>query len=157
MESQLDILAESLEKKIVILQRLQNYSAQQEQALNQEELDLEAFDILVEKKDKQIDQLTRLDSGFEILYRKLAAELEGNKDNYKPQIKRIQGLISRVMDLSMSIEAQEKRNKKAVEDFFASQRSQIRQGRRSSKAAMDYYKHMSKSSYVMPQFFDDKK
>lgn len=157
MENQLDILAESLEKKIVILQRLQEYSNQQEQVLAQEHMDLEAFDALVEKKDKQIDQLTRLDSGFEILYRKLAQELEGNRDKYAAQIKHLQGLVSQVMDMSVSIQTQEQRNKKLVEDFFSGQRAQIRQGRKSSKAAYDYYKNMSKSNYVMPQFFDGKK
>lgn len=156
MNSQLDILAESLEKKIVILQRLQEYSVQQEQALHSEEMDLEAFDELVNKKDALVDQITRLDSGFEILYRKLAKELEEGKDRYAEQIKKLQGLIGQVMDMSVSIEAQEQRNKKLVEDFFASQRNQIRQGRKNSKAAYDYYKNMNRSNYVMPQFFDDK-
>ncbi|MBQ7926276.1 MAG: flagellar export chaperone FlgN [Lachnospiraceae bacterium] len=157
MENQLDILAESLEKKIVILQRLQEYSAQQEQVLDREDMDLEAFDALVEKKDKQIDQLNKLDSGFEILYRKLSKELEGNRDKYAKQIKRLQELIAQVMEMSVSIQAQEQRNKTRVEAFFAGQRAQIRQGRKSSKAAYDYYKNMSKSNYVMPQFFDGKK
>ncbi len=157
MESQLDILTESLEKKITILQRLDEYCTQQEAVLAQDDFDLGAFDILVDKKDKQIDQLTRLDSGFDILYRKLAQELEGNKEKYAPQIKKIQGLISQVMDLSVGIQAKEQRNKKLVEDFFSGQRDQIRQGRKSSRAAYDYYKNMSKSSYVMPQFFDGKK
>ncbi len=156
MNSQLDILAESLEKKIVILQRLQEYSKEQEQALQSEQMDLEAFDELVEKKDALVDQITRLDSGFEITYRKLARELEGNKERYADQIKKLQGLIAQVMDLSVSIEAQEQRNKKLVENFFSGQREQIRQGRRSSRAAYDYYKNMNKSNYVMPQFFDDK-
>ncbi len=157
MGNQLDILAESLEKKIVILQRLQEYSTQQEQVLAQENMDLEAFDALVEKKDKQIDQLNRLDIGFETLYRKLSKELEGNREKYAEQIKRLQGLVSQVMEMSVSIQAQEQRNKAQVEAFFAGQRAQIRQGRKSSKAAYDYYKNMNRSNYVMPQFFDGKK
>ena len=57
----------------------------------------------------------------------------------------------------MAIQAQEARNKKLIEDYFRKEREGIRVGRKSSKAAINYYKNMSGSSVVMPLFMDDKK
>ena len=48
-------------------------------------------------------------------------------------------------------------NKKLVEDFFRRERDGIKIGRKSTKAAIGYYKTMSKTAVVAPQFMDSKK
>lgn len=56
----------------------------------------------------------------------------------------------------MTIQAQEARNKKLVEDYFRRERKQLGQTRKNSQAAFDYYKNMSQSNLLPPQFMDSK-
>jgi len=118
---------------------------------------LDGFDAAVEEKGRLIEQLTRLDDGFEIMYAKLAAELEGNRDKYAAEIRALQQQISEITELSVSTQVQEKRNKQLIESFFARERSNIAQSRKTSKAAFDYYKRMSNVEHVPPQIYDTKK
>lgn len=157
MESQLNILSESLDKKIGILEKLQEYSAEQEKVFRDAQPDLERFDELVDQKDELIDQLTRLDDGFEVMYAKLEAELSEKRAQYAEKIRQMQQKIKKITDLSVTVQTQEQRNKKLVEDYFSRERATIKQGRTNSKAAYDYYKNMSATQYAAPQFYDSKK
>ena len=94
---------------------------------------------------------------FEKLYANVAEELKGNREQYAKQIKTLQGLVTEVTDTSVAIQAQEARNKKQVEAFFVKERKKLHMNRKTSKAAINYYKTMNKSSVIMPQFMDDKK
>ncbi len=154
MRNRLSILEESLDKKLELLGQIQEYNALQEKSFSEGSADLEGFDEAVERKGELIEKLNRLDDGFEALYQGLSEELAKNRGQYAEQIRALQGKIAKVMELSVSIQAQEKRNKKLIEDYFAGQRAGIRKNRRSSKAAYDYYKSMSNSD--MPRFYDNK-
>ena len=156
MNTQLEILSESLDKKYAVLLEIQKYNEEQEKVFLDETVKLQDFDAAVEEKGKLIEKLSRLDTGFEALYQRLADELQQNRERYGEQIKSIQQKIAAVTDLSISIQAQEARNKRLIEDFFSKERAQIKQGRQSSKAAYDYYKNMSKSNFIPPQFMDSK-
>lgn len=156
MESQLNILSESLDRKIEILDRLQQYSEEQERILQSEPVDLEKFDLTVDQKDELINQLSRLDEGFELLYEGLAEELKDQRQKYAGRIKELQQKITQVTEMSVSIEAQERRNKKLVENYFAREREGIKQKRINSHAAFDYYKNMSKSQMPSSQYYDSK-
>lgn len=156
MENQLNILSESLDKKIEILKKLQQYSVEQEKVFQSTLVDLDKFDELVDRKDEMITTLMRLDDGFEVMYAKLAKELENNRQKYATQIKELQRKVAEVTDLSVAVQTLEKRNKKLVEDYFAKERAQIKQGRTNSRAAYDYYKNMSASQLTSSQFYDSK-
>lgn len=156
MENQLTILAESLEKKIKVLEQIQEYNKRQEQVFTAEQVDMGDFDEAVEEKGRLIEQLTRLDEGFESLYAGLAKQLEGNRERYAEEIRGLQRQISVITEMSVAIQVQEKRNKQLVEQFFAKERAGIRQNRKVSKAAYDYYKKVNNTSYTPPQFYDNK-
>lgn len=157
IENYLTILEDSLKQKIAILDEITKLNTEQEALLKQEDLSLEEFDDCVNKKDVLIQKLGELDEGFDSLYEKIREQLLANKEAYKTQITRIQQLISQVTEKSVSIQAQEARNKKAVEDYFAKERQQLREGRQNSKAAYDYYKNMNNTNVVPPHFMDQKK
>lgn len=157
MENQLTILSESLDKKLQILKEIQEYNKKQEQSFLEETADLEGFDAAIEEKGRLIEKLGRLDEGFEAVYDRLAAELNGNREKYKTQIAELQDKIRQVTELGVSIQAQEQRNKKLVEQYFAKAHSNIRQDRKNSKAAYDYYKSMSGSAVTQSRFMDSKK
>ena len=153
----LTLLEESLQNKLQVMDEIQQYNLRQQEIFQSEEVDLDRFDEYVEEKGNLIEKLSSLDNGFERLYAKVAKELADNRDKYKDQIKRLQELVTKVTETSVTIQAQEARNKKLIEDFFQRARDGIRNDRKTSKAAYDYYKNMSKSSVVLPQFMDKKK
>lgn len=156
MENQLNILSESLDRKIQVLQDIQEYNARQEQAFRQEQADLDGFDEAMEEKDRLIEKLNLLDEGFETLYEKVAESLKNNREQYAPQIKKLQEKITQVMDLSVSVQAQEARNKKLIEEYFAKARTGLKRNRQNSRAAYGYYKSMSGGDYGSSQFVDSK-
>ncbi len=153
----LEILEESLQKKSAVLDEIMAYNNAQENLLKEDKVSMEALDANMDQKDRLIGKLTELDEGFEALYERIRDQLSGNKDAYKPQIRRLQELISQVTEKSVSVQAQEARNKKLVEDYFLKERNQLRQGKKASKAAYGYYKSMSNSNVVPSQFMDQKK
>ncbi len=156
-ENYLDILEESLEKKLCIMDEIQKYSLCQQEVFQAQDVELEKFDEYVDKKSALVEQLTALDNGFERLYENVSRELQDNREKYAGQIARLQALVSKVMEQSVAIQAQEARNKKLVEDYFHRERKNIARNRKSSKAAYDYYKSMSGSGYDSSQFYDNKK
>ena len=151
------LLEESLRKKLQVMAEVQKYNLHQQELFQSGMADIDKFDEYVEEKGLLIDKLNALDSGFDKLYANVAAELKDNRAQYAEQIRRLQGLVTEVTDASVAIQAQEARNKKLIEDFFRKQRDGIRMGRKSSKAALGYYKTMSKSAVVAPQLMDKKK
>lgn len=152
----LNVLEESLEKKLQIMAKIQEFNLRQQEILQAQDVEVEKFDECVDRKGELIEELTALDSGFEALYENLSKELQGNREKYAERIKRLQELISDVMEQSVAIQAQEARNKKLVEDFFRKERVNIAQNRKNSRAAYDYYKSMSHSNVAPPQFLDSK-
>lgn len=157
MESQLTILSESLDKKLEVLRKIQEYNRRQEEVFSAEKVDMSLFDDAVEEKQRLIDEVVRLDDGFEIMYEKLAGELEGNRQRYAAQIRELQAKVAEVTELSVSVQAQEARNKKLIESYFAKERANIGQRRKSARSAFDYYKSMSSTGYAQPQLYDSKK
>jgi len=102
MENQLTILSESLDKKLEVLQKIREYNKRQEEIFSAEKVDMSLFDDAVEEKQRLIDEVVRLDEGFEILYEKLAKELEGNRQRYAAQIRELQAKVAKVTELSVS-------------------------------------------------------
>lgn len=156
MDNYLKILEESLRKKLQVLDEIQAYNEKQKQVFQSDSVEMDEFDAAVEEKGKLIEQISKLDEGFEVLYSNVAKELEGNKEKYVTQIQTLKQLVQQVTEKGVSIQAQEARNKALIESYFAKEREQIRQGRQASKAAYDYYKNMSNTNTVPPQFLDSK-
>lgn len=157
IENYLGILEESLQKKLLVLNEIIEYNNKQEKLLKQENVSLDELDDNMNQKDVLIQKLLKLDEGFEVLYERIREQLINNKEKYKEQIKRLQNMISEVTEKSVSIQAQETRNKKMIEDYFRKGKQQLRQGRQASKAAYDYYKNMNNTNVVPPQIMDQKK
>ena len=157
VSASLDMLEESLVKKIEILRDMQEENDKQRDALkNPETLELQAFDDAVEKKGEMIDQLLLMDEGFQSLFDKVKEEIGNNKDKYKDQIQRMKQHIEEITSLSASIEASERRNKKLAEEYFSYTRHQMNEGKQTSAAAFNYYRTMTNFKDIPPQFLDEK-
>lgn len=153
----LTILIESLQKKSKVLDEISAYNERQSQLFKSGDASLETFDSLVEEKGKLIEALVKLDEGFETLYDRIAEEVATNKALYADQIRQLQEWIKKVTDQSVAIQAQETRNKDLVENYFRRQKEQLKSKKQSSQVAINYYKNMSRTSVVPPQFLDSKK
>lgn len=156
-EQYLTALQESLHKKNKLLDEIISISNQQSKLLTVTPVSFEEFDQCVNDKDICIEQLNKLDEGFELLYDRVSEELKTNKEKYKPWIAKTQELISQIVEKSVAVQAIEKRNKQAVEAAFRNEREAIGKGKRSAQTAMNYYRNMSGGNVVSPQFMDQKK
>ncbi|MBQ6408903.1 MAG: hypothetical protein IJJ64_12805 [Butyrivibrio sp.] len=157
ISASLDMLEESLVKKIEIMKKIEEENTRQKEILsNSDDVDLEAFDKTLDIKGEYIDELEKLDDGFQSLFDRVKQEVGDNKKTYADQIKRMQELIHEIMDRSASIEAAEHRNKKLAENYFSSEREKMATGKRSSAAAFNYYTTMNNFKDIPPQFLDTK-
>lgn len=80
IENYLEILEKSLEKKILVLDEIEDYTVKQESLLKKEKVSMEELDANMEQKDGLIRKLTDLDEGFETLYDRVKEQLNTNKD-----------------------------------------------------------------------------
>ncbi len=156
MNNCLSVLAESLDMKLEVLLKIKEYTDKQKAVFEEESPDIDEFDSLVDDKDVLVDKLISLDDGFERLYQDISNELSTNRSKYSAQIKQLQDKIGTITELSASIQAQESRNKKMIEDYFAKERQGIKKNRVNSKAAYDYYRNMTGINVISSGFMDEK-
>lgn len=157
IDNYLQILEESLRKKVAVLKQIDIENIEQERVLKEEKVSLEDFEAGVDRKALLIEELERLDQGFERLYDRIKEQLLQGRAQYKEQIVRLQNLISDITDASVKVRAQEERNKKLVEKSFSNRRNEINSERMRAKSALDYYNRLSGPSGGMAPRFMDKK
>ncbi len=156
MNNCLSVLGESLDMKLNVLSKIKEYTDKQKAVFEDESPDIDSFDKLVDEKDILVDKLISLDDGFEKLFQEISDELSSNRAKYSVQIKQLQDKIGIITELSASIQAQESRNKKMIEDYFTKERQGIKQNRVNSKAAYDYYRNMTGMNVISSGFMDEK-
>ena len=152
----MDMLVECLEKKNQILDNLTAINKKQTALIQNEDFSLTEFDKCVDEKGILIDNILKLDSGFEGLYNKVGKTVADNPSAYKGQLSKMQKLITEITEKSVSVQAEEERNKALIESRFNREKSRIKSGRSSSKVAMDYYNSMNKLNHIDSQFWDKK-
>ena len=162
-ESYLEIMVRSLDRKIEILNRIEQENRKQRDLLDfpvqekeaEEVFEEEAFQRTVEEKGRLIEELLKLNEGFDLLFAKVQKELSGQWDDYRSQVRTMQEKIRMVTELSSRIQVQEQRNKALVDRYFSEERTKIKIGKRSTASAMKYYQTMNKTQHVGPQMFDE--
>lgn len=135
-------LIDSLSKKIEVLEAIHEKDEEQLRIAKTSPFSYEEFDKNSEEKGVLIYRLNKLDEGFELVYEKVREELSSNKESYKSEIKKMQELITRITDLSTKIQAEEVRNKAAMEKAFKSEKDRLKAGRSGIKAVKSYTQTM---------------
>lgn len=153
----IQMLAESLVKKSEILSELITKTNTQKEVVSAAEVDWDAFDVIVEDKGNLVEELVKLDDGFDALYARIKEELTANKAAYKDEIVKMQALIQEVTDKSTELQAMEHRNKALIEQRFAESKKAIKQSKMGSKAAMEYYQRMNNLKNIDPHLMDKKR
>ncbi len=151
------ILVDSLNKKIKLLEYILVENKRQQLSVSSEKMDEELFEETMAKKEDYINQINEIDQGFETVYHHVQEELSVNAGQYKDEISELKELISVITQKSMEVQLSEKRNEQLITKKFSDIRKDIHKSKNVSKVATDYYKAMSKTGVVEPQFLDKKK
>ena len=157
-EDYLQMLIDATEKKNRTLDKVLDLSIRQDKLLENPEMNIEEFRKIADEKGSLVDELNKLDEGFEDVYfDRVREQLREGKTKYAVQIQRLKQLISDVTDKTVQLQARELRSKKKAETYFNNQYKKIGDNRKSSKAAYDYYRSMRQTNVITPQFLDNKK
>lgn len=147
MNTYIAALIDSLNKKIDILEALHVKDEEQLALTKITPFPYEEFDKNSEEKGVYIYKLNKLDVGFELVYEKVKEELDKNRSAYKSEIKTMQSLISKITSLSVKIQAEEARNKQALENALKQEKDNLRANRSGVKAVKSYTNTMRAGLY----------
>lgn len=153
----LAVMIQSLEKKVAVLNQLIELNKQQRFFLQDPNLSPEEFEKNMETKAALVEELNRLDGGFEEIYGRVRDELSTGKERYSAEIARMQELIREILEKSNTVQTQEVRNKENVELKFTDIRKQVKGVRNSQKVVQQYYQNMVKQRTPAASVIDNKK
>lgn len=157
MDAYLDMLQDSLKKKLEILNSIMEYQREESDMLKSESVDMEAFDKNINEKVALAESIDSLDDGFEQVYSRVREEMMNHKEKYAVQIRKMQDMIGEISEKSVLVQAEENRIKLEVDNFAKRESAALRLRRDNGKAARSYYNNMKKLNYVDSQFMDKKK
>lgn len=153
----LDVLIQSLRKKLVLLNRIAILSQEQRKLLMDEDMTPDAFDINVRDKDALVQQIVVLDAGFDEVYAHIKDLMERDHQLYEDQLDQMRELIRLIMAKDASIRAEEKRNYELAQRKFASIKTKVREMKASQKMVSSYYKNMMRQKPGEAAFLDNRK
>lgn len=153
----LELMKDSLIKKDKVLSAVIELTKGQETLLGEAEFDAEAFDELINKKTLLIEEINKLDEGFELTYKRIAEEVKENPTIYRESIEKLQELIRLLVDKGIEIETAERRNQVKFDMKVSKSRDKIRNYNLNSSAVTKYYSNMSGNTAENTYFMDQKK
>ena len=137
----IDAMIRGLKRKVYLLDMLIMQNKRQQEELEDEYLTVEDFDKRFTEKDDIIKEISMLDDGFEEVFEKMKAVLDGNREKYKEQIKEMQELIRKIMAKDADIRMGEKHNYELAKQKFGTVKKQIKEMKMSRKMVNSYYKN----------------
>ena len=157
-ENYVDIMLQSLKKKVTVLNQIIELNRQQKILLDDPNLPPESLEQNLSDKDQMIRKLNELDEGFEELYNRVKDEVQAQRAQYVSQISQMQDLIKEITEKSAMIQTQELRNKEKAMQKFSGIREQVKGVRNSQKVVKQYYQNMMKqNSYTGASVVDNRK
>lgn len=152
----LDILIESLDKKSRILNDILELTKKQQQAINEEELGLDEFEKLMDSKQKLIEEIQLIDSGFQSTYDRIKENISKQIDLYREEIIQLKQNITKASEIGIAIQVLEERNKQNIENHFKKGKNKVKTFKKSKSTAANYYKNMNKLQENQSYFLDKK-
>ena len=156
-DAYMSMLIDSQEKKLALLEKVIELDKEQEEIITGDEPDMGALNANINAKGALIDELDRLDDGFESLYAKVREDFIQNKDAHKEEIRTLQGLIRQITEKIAQIEAMEARSKINFENYMKQRRNSFKDNKNAVKAANTYAVNMRKMNKIDSMFVDNKK
>lgn len=151
------ILQDTLNKKQKVLEEIYEVTKHQEQILKETAVQTESLDQCMDQKAECLKTLNQLDDGFEMLYVKVREELQASPGNYQEEISGLKQSVNRIMELSISIQALEQKNRMSMERYFLRHRKNIQVYRNKQQRVNTYYNTMTRFNPHQSFFLDSKK
>lgn len=123
--------------------------------ISKEDMDFDKLDPYMDKREEILETLSTLDEQFDEIYAELKERSDSNV--HPSETDAIRKLVEETDELREAAQKSEARTRDAIENFIEQTGAEVKEGRINSKAAMNYYKIQSNSSYIDPQFMDSKK
>lgn len=151
-----NMLVDSLSRKKRILEYILVKTRDQEILLKDEEMDPDAFQAIIDEKGEQIDELNKIDEGFDTLFSYVEKEIKENRMAYREQIEQMQQLIGEVSELGIQIQALEHQNSGHFKIYLANQRKSIREFHVNNRTTSSYYQNMANAPKPEQSYFFNK-
>lgn len=151
------IMIDSLTKKEVLLKQIAEYNEEQKVIITAVEFDDEAFHRNVDSKGELVEEILKLDDGFNAVFSRVKDEVQAHKEELSSEIAVMQQLVKRVTDLGVRIQAQELRNKELVEKCFSAMRKNLSNAKTATSKVNAYYKNANNINDYDTYFLDQKK
>ena len=148
IDNYLQIMIDSLVKKEEHLDRIIDKNRKQYECIKgkaHEEIDWDAFNLLVTEKEIAIDRIMEIDEGFDQTYTIIKDEVIANKEKYRDKVAVLKEQIGRLTDKGISIQADEERNRRIIDNLFRNTKQEIKKQRTGMSVANAYFKTMSNS------------
>lgn len=155
-DNYVQIMTDSLIMKKSVLEKIVALNEEQKEIVTSDDFDGNLFRENVNKKAQLVEEINRLDAGFDDLFRRVREEIDADKTSYSSQIAAMKTLIKAVTELAVKVEADEARNKRLVEKKFAELRRGVQSAKTNVQRTNAYYQSMNKLD-TSPQFMDQKK
>ena len=139
----IDALKRSLKKKVSILSEIDLQNRRQRELLEGEHSSADDFEQTMNEKARLIEELDKLDEGFDEVFSKVKEALENNKALYKDDIAVMQEYIRIIMDKSTLVQTQEKVNKELFEKKASSVKAERKTLATNMKVADLYQQNMN--------------
>lgn len=153
----LELMKDSLVKKEKILSDVLELTREQEKLLNLEDFDDEAFDAIITEKSILIEEINKLDEGFELIYKRIEDKIKEEPSYYRESIEKLQGFIRILVDKGVEVETLERRNQIKFDMNISKSKDRIRNYNLNSNAVTKYYSNMSGNIGEGTYFVDKKK
>ena len=136
------MMKDSLVRKESILRILFELTEKQRDLLSQDELDVEQFSQLLEEKGERIDEINRLDDGFDGIFHKIEKVLMTDRQQYKSEIEQMKKLVSSITEYSARIQSLEKLNHDRFASYLNKQKRVVRQANLNQRTVSTYSQNM---------------
>lgn len=156
-EVYLNILCQTLQKKNDILDQLLILDRKQEVLAKSDAATVEEFQSVMDEKAPLLEELEKLDNGFELSYSRVKNGFAVYKNKYQKTILLMQENITDISNKVMNIQRLESQNRDSIRIKFTNMRKRIKDYNVNSKSVSSYYKNMSNAFSGEAQFMDKKK
>ncbi len=147
------MMVDTLQRKKRLLSLILKGTREQETLLKDDELDMDRFNEIIEEKGQHIDELNKIDEGFDSLFRYVEKEINQNRMAYKKEIQDMQKLIGEVSELGIQIQALEHQNSGHFKVYLAEQRKMIRDFHVNNRTVSSYYQNMANTHKPEQSYF----
>ena len=136
------MMADSLQRKVIVLKDLYDLTKRQQDLLNVDVLDTDRFMEMLDRKGERIDELNHLDEGFDRLYKSVEKELLAKRHLYENEIKQMKESVEAITSYSTQIQVLEKKNNEKFERFMTEQKGHVRRANLNQKSINSYAQGM---------------